>query len=272
MKRCPKCHKTYQLSENNCPKCHTALIEELDLTIELPELKKEYKDKKEIEEQLQEQNKIFNEEKTVQLVNLNDIELSIKEQGIIEKELDKSKIVKRPTKKLKKNIFLTSIEVLTVFFLLIISIYIIKSSLTYETTSTSIERLSNTVTKKETLLGNWITNTDNLYIFKDNYFKWYNNYQTLNNNFYDGTYTYKQGLDALQEMGYSEDDYNVTFRKENIKLNNIYSIKLNITNEYINSISKPKNNNWWIIMIIIDNKTATIYNKTLDTRYTLTKK
>ena len=37
-------------------------------------------------------------------------------------------------------------------------------------------------------------------------------------------------------------------------------------------ITKSKNTSWWIILVIENNKKATIYNKTLDVRYILNKR
>jgi len=277
MKKCPKCNKPFNDQLIYCPSCHSSLVvvEEIDIMPDevLPAGMELPKTKEEIQKQLAEQNKIFNEQKTIQIYNVNDIPLTTSEKKVVSRELNK-KTITRPTKKLKRNMFVTSLQTTGVLFLLILSIYIIKSSLTVQPSNSvkTFEKLTNTLTKEETLMGNWITNTDNLYMFKDNTFRWYNNYQVLNNNFYDGTYTYKQGLDALEEMGYTEDDYMVTFKKENIKLDNIYSIQLDITNEFINNISKSNNKKWWIIMILSNNKEATIYNKTLDLRYHLIKK
>lgn len=259
MKRCPICKKRYDNTYNLCSNCHTLL--ETCEEIELP------KTKEELSLELKKDNQRFNEEKTIQIVNLKEIPLTIDEKNIIEKELHKE------TKKRKKNILLTIIETTSIFFLLILSIYIIKVTITQPRTTKTLTKLTTTLTKEETLIGNWLTTKDNIFIFnKDATFYYYNNYKVLNNNFYTGRYTYFQGLDALEEMGYTEEDYNNTFKQENIKIENIYSIKLNITNEYINNIDKDKKTTWWIIMIIKDNKTATIYNKTLDIRYNLNKK
>jgi len=262
MKICPICKKRYDSTYSLCSECHTLLetIEE----VELP------KTKEELREELSNDNKRFNEEKTIQIVNLNEIPLTIDEKTIIEKQIKKEI---KETKKTKRSIFFTTIEVTCIFFLLILSIYIIKATITSPRTSKTINKLSSTITKEETIIGNWITNKDNIFMFNnDNTFYWYNNYKILNNDFYNGTYTYKQGINALEEMGYTEEEYNQELKDENIDLDNIYSIKLNITNEYINNINKTKNNTWWIIMVLKDNEKASIYNKTLDTRYNLNKK
>jgi hypothetical protein len=259
MKKCPICHKRFDNTYNICSECHTLLdtIEELELP----------KTKEQLAQELKKDNERFNQEKTVQIVNLNEIPLTIDEKQIIEKQL------KKETKKQKKNIALTTIQVSCIFFLLILSIYIIKATLTSPQTSKTITKISSTITNEETITGNWITNKGNLYIFnKDNTFYWYENYKVLNNNFYTGTYSYKNSNEALVEMGYTEEDYTSTFKEKNIKLDNIYSIKIEINNEFINNITKPKTTTWWIIMVIENNKKATIYNKTLDVRYILNKR
>jgi len=126
---------------------------------------------------------------------------------------------------------------------------------------------------KNNINTKWVTADDSMFHFdKDNNFYWYDDYTNKKDNYYEGTYTYTNGLEALEEMGYTEEDYNITFKKDNIKIDNIYSIKVQLSSEVINNVRKNKEQKWWLIMLIIDNKNAVIYNKTLDTRYTLTKK
>lgn len=125
-------------------------------------------------------------------------------------------------------------------------------------------------------LGSWTDQNNNLFIFaNDDNFYWYDSYLNQNDNYYKGTYDYKKGLEALAEMGYTEEEFHQTFG-DDLSLDNIYSINLFpsllIKNKQdITSTKLKDNETWWYLLIIKDNDTAIAYNKTLDLRYNLTK-
>lgn len=131
-----------------------------------------------------------------------------------------------------------------------------------------------TIDKSNTLFNKWRTQNDSLFIFgSDNKFSWYDNYQVLDNNFYQGTYTYKTSEEAVSEMGYTIDDFKKSF--PNISnLENVYSLQLKPTYVYKSNLNVTKghlkeNETWWFIIIIDDDGNTSAYNKTLDARYNL---
>lgn len=131
-----------------------------------------------------------------------------------------------------------------------------------------------TIDKSNNLFNKWRTQNDSLFIFgSDNKFSWYDNYQVLDNNFYQGTYTYKSKEEAVSEMGYTIDDFKKSF--PNISnLENVYSLQLKPTYVYKSNLNVTKghlkeNETWWFIIIIDDDGNTSAYNKTLDARYNL---
>jgi len=126
-----------------------------------------------------------------------------------------------------------------------------------------------------TIIGTWITENNSLFCFYDDgIFYWYDDYKEKDNNYYAGTYTYKNGSEALTEMGYTEDEVKQVFG-DNIDISDIYSINLNPTyvykgNQDLTSKELNENENWWFLLVKTSTTTATAYNKTLDIRYILT--
>ena len=127
---------------------------------------------------------------------------------------------------------------------------------------------------KNNILGSWITENNSLFIFeKDNVFYWYDSYDDKTNNYYTGTFTYKTGLEALEEMGYTEQDLTISF-DEDVKLENVYSIVMKPTTvikarKDVTNKELTENETWWFLIIKKDDGTAQGYNKTLDIRYNL---
>lgn len=131
-----------------------------------------------------------------------------------------------------------------------------------------------TIDKSNTLFNKWRTQNDSLFIFgSDNKFSWYDNYQVLDNNFYQGTYTYKSSEEAVKEMGYTIEDFKKSFPNIS-KLENVYSLQLKPTYVYKSNLNVTKghlkeNETWWFIIMIDDDGNTSAYNKTLDARYNL---
>ena len=174
--------------------------------------------------------------------------------------------------------FLSTIKGVSVIVLLIISIVLIGNIvLEIDKNKESIvipENEKNTI-ENDSILGNWITENNSLFRFdKDGNFYWYDSVEDLHNNYYGGTYTYKKGLDALSEMGYTEEEVKVTFGDE-IDIENIYSIIMQpttlIKGQKDQSAKELKEREtWWFLIIKKNDKEALGYNKTLDLRYNLT--
>jgi len=108
------------------------------------------------------------------------------------------------------------------------------------------------------------------FIFKDNNFTYYDAFH----DYYEGTFTFVKGEQALEEMGYSDEDLEEQFGT-GINKENIYSMQLSPTKRVINNEDHSgvikENTKWWFILIVKDDNTAIGYNKTLDKRYDLGK-
>jgi hypothetical protein len=170
------------------------------------------------------------------------------------------------------SIFLICLSVI----LLIVTIFLIVIVLNDgPKTALSIKKEQPIIDKSNNLFNKWKTNNDSLFIFGSNSkFSWYDNYKELDNNFYQGTYTYKTNKEALEEMGYTEKEFKVAF--PNISnLDNVYSLTLKPNYLYKNNLNVTdtlikENETWWMIILIDDKNNVIAYNKTLDTRYELT--
>lgn len=173
-----------------------------------------------------------------------------------------------------------SSNTLIIFFiiaLILINLVLLDNYLSSKKTSTIPEKTAEEQQYIElSELGSWTDQNNNLFIFaKDDNFYWYDSYLKQNDNYYKGTYDYKKGLEALAEMGYSEEEFHQTFG-DDLSLDNVYSINLFpsllIKNQQdITSTKLKDNESWWYLLIIKDNDSAIAYNKTLDLRYNLTK-
>lgn len=127
-----------------------------------------------------------------------------------------------------------------------------------------------------TEIGNWKTSDDELFVFQDNKnFYYYTSLKNKDDNYYAGSYNYKNGKEALKEMGYTEEEFYKTFSKD-ANIEKLYSLtlvpKIVLQNgKDIKNIKLSENESWWYILIIKDDDTAIAYNKTLDLRYNLKK-
>lgn len=213
---------------------------------------------------------------------LNLEELTNEEYEILESyttEILKIKESSPSTSKTKKKTKLQTLKSITSIISVIVFITII-STITFsiiDSLTTKKEPVKKEVVKlNNSIIGSWQSSTNGLFVFqKDNSFYWYNSHEELEDNYYKGTYNYKTGNDALNEMGFTLEE----FQKEygaNIKLENIYSINLKpnlvLKNKIdITQVELNQNKIWWYLLIINDNLTANGYNKTLDLKYNLIK-
>lgn len=173
--------------------------------------------------------------------------------------------------------FLSTIKVFSVVVLLIISIILIVNivvEIDKNKESTIIPETEKNQVENNSILGNWITENNSLFSFFDNgEFYWYDSVDDLTNNYYSGTYTYKKGLEALGEMGYTEEEVKVTFGDE-INIDNIYSIVMQPTTlikakKDLSENEIKERETWWFLIIKKSDTEALGYNKTLDIRYNL---
>lgn len=209
----------------------------------------------------------------------------------VKKPTNNNKDVKKKTKKKKNKIELpvlkedktslqifSTVKVITVLVLLAVTFVLIANivleidkdkSVVLEPDDLKIED------KIGDVLGSWLTGNKSLFVFdKNSNFYWYDSYTDKTNNYYAGTFTYKTGLDALEEMGYTEEDLKVSF-EDNIKVENVYSIIMTPktvikAHKDVSASELRERETWWFLIIKKDDGTAYGYNKTLDIRYNLT--
>ena len=267
MKHCIKCNKEIELKIKKCPYCGA----------KQPKQPKDYIEK--MPEIIQTPNKILETEslENTKEIKIKPIQLKIK-PVTPPKEIKQPKTKETPKKDISKTI-MSTLKIFIVLLLLIVNIMLIIQIVTNEkeTVTPAKEEQKEIVTHTEsTILGNWRSTNNGLFIFEDSKdFYWYEYYDDLTNNYYKGTYDYKTGLDALTEMGYSETEFNTTFG-DDIQIKNVYSINIKPTYVYksntdVTSDELNENESWWFILMIKDDGTAISYNKTLDLRYNLVK-
>lgn len=165
---------------------------------------------------------------------------------------------------------------IAVFIFVIITISIILSIVDkLDFNDNNIKEEKQTLTTD--IIGSWQSSHNGLFVFnKDNSFYWYNSYDNLQDNYYRGTFNYKTGTEALNEMGYTEEEFKKEFGSD-VKLENIYSINLKpdfvfMSGINITSVELNENETWWYLLILKEDNTAYGYNKTLDLKYNLIKK
>ena len=184
----------------------------------------------------------------------------------------------RKKQKIRESLNLLFNSLLVIIFFLTVAIIIVTTirqiTFTPEETNKSIKQ---EVELSNNIIGSWQSSNKGLFTFDEKgTFYWYNSYENIKDNYYKGTYSYKTGQKALNEMGYTEKEFTIEFG-ENIKLDNIYSINLKPTTVImsgidISTIELNKNETWWFILIVKDDGNAYAYNKTLDLKYNLIKK
>lgn len=261
MKRCPHCYVSVPNKAKKCEYCKNKFPKE---TKKVPITPKKITNSESLENPHE--------------IKINPIPLKVKPvtppQKIIQepkKETIKESKIDKP------NYLLSSFKISCVAILLILNIILIIKIVKEEEKEVilTLPQENQIVNHSTTeILGSWRTSKNGLFSFEDNYnFYWYEYYDDLKNNYYSGTYNFKQGLKALEEMGYTEEEFNKTFDKD-IKINNVYSINLSPTyvfkaNHNVTEEELRPNESWWFILMIRDDGTAIAYNKTLDSRYNL---
>ncbi len=186
---------------------------------------------------------------------------------------------KKTTKKYKKTKFqllktITSIISVIVFIIIITTVAL---SIIDTLTLKKEEQPKIEIKLTTNIIGTWQSSTNGQFVFnKDNTFYWYNSHEELNDNYYNGTYSYKNGVDALNEMGFTIEEFQKEYGYE-IKQENIYSINLKPTKALKNkidvtSVEIDEHTTWWYILLVKEDKTANGFNKTLDLKYNLIKK
>ena len=171
---------------------------------------------------------------------------------------------------------LSTVKVICVLVLLAVSMNLIINIVLEIDKNKAVEVVEDNKSKEDdsNILGSWTTENNSLFVFdKDSNFYWYDYYEEKNNNYYNGTFTYKTGLDALEEMGYTEEDLALSF-DEDVKIENVYSIIIKPTTvikgrKDVTNKELTENETWWFLIIKKDDGTALGYNKTLDIRYNL---
>ncbi len=310
MAKCPKCGLDFKNNYRKCPNCRTIISpsrkeKNKDKEIELPKLKSEMK--KVVDESnlvsVKKEVKIKpipvkfkkvtahkgKEDKSSKIENVRKVKKIVKDKNLAKvKEVNKKKEVKKISKIKEDNEakikIISSFKIAVVVVLLFINIGLIvdivikvdtnKPSTIVDVDATAIKPIIENVS----ILGDWKTQNGGLFSFLNNQkFYWYDNYLELEDNFYVGTYNYKQGLEALEDMGYTEEDFYKEFQQDGkIDLMNVYSIEMRPTLSYRNKVDLTEHDLnkdvvWWYLLIINNDNTAYGYNKTLDLRYSLTK-
>ena len=193
----------------------------------------------------------------------------IKEENILPKKVKKTK---KTAMQILKSI--TSIISVLVFVLILTTLSL---SIVDNLKPNQKEKPQEEIKLTTNIIGSWQSSTNGLFVFnEDNTFEWYNSHNNLEDNYYKGNYNYKTGIEAIKEMGFTEEEFKKEYGEE-IKLENVYSINLTPTLVQKNKIDVTtveidENKSWWYILIIKEDYTANGYNKTLDIKYNLIKK
>jgi len=193
----------------------------------------------------------------------------IKEENILPKRVKKTK---KTAMQILKSI--TSIISVLVFVLILTTLSL---SIVDNLKPNQKEKPQEEIKLTTNIIGSWQSATNGLFVFNENNtFEWYNSHNNLEDNYYKGNYNYKTGIEAIKEMGFTEEEFKKEYGEE-IKLENVYSINLTPTLVQKNKIDVTtveidENKSWWYILIIKEDYTANGYNKTLDIKYNLIKK
>ncbi len=260
--KCPKCHKTISKKATKCRYCTTLLVkEEIEILEELP------------------LPKIAKEIPLV--VKKGKAKIKIKE-FIVKKINDLKKQAKKriPNKKewqTRIEEFKFSLQIIMIIMLLVISTVLIKN-IKGELKNQKQEEAQVSQKDSISLLENsWKTKEGDRFNFNEDLtFKWNRSGNTELNNYYEGTYTYNRGTQALDDMGLSLQELELELNKK-IDLDNIYSMILSPKKAIINNLNKSDDliiadETWWYILILQDEENAIALNKTLDKRYILNRK
>ncbi len=172
-----------------------------------------------------------------------------------------------------KDVQVTSSLELVIMIILLIASTTLITIVVLSSTKKNDEHIIKNQNEAE-IIGDWYTENGELISITDNKtFSIYDSYKEKDNNYYTGTYTLKNGEEALIEMNNTVDEFETN--TDNIDIKNIYSIKVKPTLHYengkdiTNKLSEEES--WWFIIILKDDKEAFAINKTLDIKYKLIK-
>lgn len=210
----------------------------------------------------------------------------IKKEDILSDEIEYKKVeenTKRIIFKSSKNIRNSNTQIIrtitnitSVLIFIIITGTILISIINDIFIDEKLKTLKGEIKLTNNITGSWKSSNNGLFVFnKDNSFYWYNSFNNLQDNYYKGTYNYKTGQEALDEMGFTEEELKKEYDGK-IKPENVYSINLKPTSVQknkidITSVELNENETWWYILLINDDNTANGYNKALDLKYNLIK-
>ena len=183
-------------------------------------------------------------------------------------------------KKKEESTFGSVIKVCFIIMLLIVNIFLIvyivkKADNKKENIIVEQEEIKVEPKKADGIHGVWLASNNNLIVFDTETFSIYDDYNNRNDNYYKGSYTYVTGDEALEEMGYTEEDLRTQFG-DTVKKEQVYSLKMKpairmTSGSDTSSENIRKNENWWFIIVINNETEAQGYNKTQDIRYHLVK-
>ncbi len=243
MAKCPKCGKRISKNTTKCPYCHKLIS-----------------------------HKNFNKD-----IQVKPIPLKVKPVKEAKEIKKTKKVVKKRAKEQTNLQYPSTFNLFLIVSLILINLILVLNIINQFQNEEPIPTINNEHEKfNVSSLGSWQSEKNNLFIFgEDNIFYWYDSYLKLNDNYYTGTYNYKNGLEALKEMGYTEDEFYKTFG-EDVKIDNVYSINLFPTKSIKNGKDFTNNDlndneTWWFLLIIKNEQTALGYNKTLDLKYTFSR-
>ncbi len=277
MNYCPNCGTILKENEDTCPNCHTKIIiEEIEVKEEIKPTKKEPVKKPPQKKTKPQKRTKFKTDK----VQVKEIPLTVKKTSkhkLSDKDLKEYMMNNREDvdKYYKQDEFVFNIssliKIIAVIALFILTVYIIFHTAIDSSKKPTVEPTK--PTEKVTIYNSWESSNGGEFIFKkDDTFYWF---KTINDdqNYYSGKYTYKTGLDAINDMGYNEQEFRKNFG-DDIALEDVYSIeiipnKAIIAGKDVTSTSIKPNTTWWYILIIRPDGSAMSYNKTLDVRYDL---
>ena len=187
--------------------------------------------------------------------------------------MKKREKIELTTKPKNKGIFSLIVKIIAILLLLALNIYLVIDLLNKKELVNDSEEVKvvNKQEKNKDIKEDIWRDGDKSLVFNEDLSC---SYYDAKNRYYYGTYEYKTGAQALEEMGYTEEDLKSQFG-DSINPDNVYSIQMTPTARVIDGIDKSnvikKNTKWWIILIIKDEHNAIAYNKTLDERYELIK-
>ncbi len=279
MNYCPNCGTILKEHEDTCPNCGTKIIiQEKEEIVETPQNEKPKKKEPPRKKKVTQKRTKYKS----QSISVKEIPLTVKKT---EKHSSADKDIKEylPSnredmdKYYKKDELVFNIssivKVIAVLLLFALTVFVI-FKITIDNSKKSLDNPpAKEVVFNASIYNHWESSSGGEFVFnEDESFYWYRSIGDLNNYYY-GTFSFITGPSALEEMGYTEEEFKSNFG-EDIAIENVYSIEIvpkKSIREGKDNTSKTikANTTWWYILIIRDDGTAISYNKTLDTRYEL---